>query len=88
MRDSLHTYFSDTQPAMEAMQTQLLQAATPARKMNMLAQLNRTARLLALTGLRSQFPLAGEAELQRRLAGLLLGEEIALKVYGEIDLAE
>ncbi len=54
----------------------------------MLAQLNQSARLLALAGLRSQYPQAGEAELQRRLAGLLLGEEIAAKVYGKLPDAQ
>jgi len=77
--------FSDTHPKMEALQIQLLRQASPARKMEMLAQLNASARALALSGLRSRYPQAGEAELRRRLASLLLGEELARKVYGEID---
>jgi hypothetical protein len=77
--------FSDTHPKMEALQIQLLRQASPTRKMNMLAQLNASARRLALTGLRSRYPLAGEAELRRRLAGMLLGEDLARKVYGEIS---
>ncbi len=77
--------FSDTHPKMEALQIRLLRQTSPTRKMQMLAQLNASAQLLALTGLRSQFPQAGEAELRRRLAGLLLGEELARKVYGEDD---
>jgi len=68
---------------MESLQTQLWRQASPTRKMNMLAQLNSAARLLALTGLRSQFPQASEAELRRKLADLLLGEDLARKVYGE-----
>ena len=79
--------FSDTHSRMEALQVSLLRQATPARKMEMLAQLNASARLLALCGLRSRYPQAGEAELRRRLAGYLLGEELAGKVYGEIDHA-
>ncbi len=79
--------FSDTDPKMEALQIQLLRQASPTRKMNMLAQLNASARRLALTGLRTRYPQAGEAELRRRLAGLLLGEELACKVYGEIEEA-
>jgi len=70
---------------MEALQIQLLRQATPARKMEMLAQLNASARTLALLGLRSRYPQAGEAELRRRLAGLLLGEGLARKVYGDIN---
>jgi predicted component of type VI protein secretion system len=79
---------SDTQPKMETLQIQLWRQASPTRKMHMLAQLNASARLLALTGLRSQYPQAGEAELRRRLAGLLLGEELARKVYGETPHAK
>jgi hypothetical protein len=74
--------FPDTHPKMEALQIELWRQASPTRKMNMLAQLNAAARLLALTGLRAQFPQASEAELRRRLADLLLGEELARKAYG------
>jgi len=52
--------------------------------MHMLAQLNASAQILALAGLRSQHPQESEAEYRRRLADLLLGEELACKVYGEI----
>ncbi len=69
---------------MEGLQIQLLREATPMRKMEMLAELNASARLLALSGLRSRYPNAGELELRRRLAGYLLGEDVACKVYGEI----
>jgi hypothetical protein len=75
--------FSDTNPKMEALQIELWRQASPTRKMHMLAQLNASARLLALTGLRSRFPGASEAELHRKLADLLLGEELAYKVYGD-----
>ena len=80
--------YSDTHPKMEALQIQLLRQAGPARKMEMLAQLNASARTLALAGLRSRYPQASESELRRRLAGLLLGEDLACKVYGEISQAE
>ena len=79
--------YSDTHPKMEAMQIQLWRQASPTRKMEMLAQLNASVRTLALVGLRSRYPQAGEAELRRRLAGLLLGEELARKVYGDINHA-
>ena len=80
--------FSDTHPKMEALQIQLWRQATPTRKMQMLAQLNASARLLALMGLRLQYPQASEAEIQRRLADLILGDELARKVYGEISHAK
>jgi len=80
--------YSDTHPKMEALQIQLWREASPTRKMEMVAQLNATVQTLALAGLRSRFPNAGETELRRRLADLILGEELARKVYGEIDHAQ
>lgn len=79
---------SDTHPKMEALQIQLWRQASPTRKMQMLAQLNASARILALAGLRSRYPHASETELRRKLADLLLGEELARKVYGEITDAK
>jgi hypothetical protein len=79
---------SDTHPKMEALQIQLWRQASPTRKMQMLAQLNASVRTLALVGLRSRHRQASEAELRRRLADLLLGEELARKVYGEIKNAK
>ena len=79
---------SDTHPKMEALQIQFWRQASPTRKMHMLAQLNASARTLALTGLRARYPQASEIELRRRLAGLILGEELARKVYGELDHAK
>ena len=79
---------SDTHPKMEALQIQFWRQASPTRKMHMLAQLNAAARTLALAGLRSRYPRADEAELRRRLAALLLGEELARRVYGEADHAK
>jgi len=77
--------FSDTHPKMEALQIRLLREAPAWRKVEMLAQLNASAHLLALSGLRKRYPGAGEEELRRRLADLLLGEDLACKVYGELD---
>jgi len=73
---------------MEALQIQLWKQASPTRKMHMLAQLNASVQLLALTGLRSQFPKADENELRRRLADLLLGEDLASKAYGKFPDAK
>ncbi len=80
--------YSDTHPKMEALQIQLWRQASPTRKLNMLAQLNSSAGMLALAGLRAQHPQASTAELRRKLADLLLGEELARKVYGETSHAK
>ena len=84
----MSTLFPDTHPKMEALQIQLWRQASPTRKMDMLAHLNKSAQMLALAGLRAQYPQASEVEIRRRLAGLLLGEESACKVYGEISDAK
>jgi hypothetical protein len=81
------SYYSDTHPKMEALQIRLLREVSLVRKMEMLAGLNASVRALALCGLRKQYPRASESELRRRLAGLLLGEELADKVYGELEHA-
>lgn len=76
------SYYSDTHPEMEDLQIRLLREAPGWRKMEMLAAMNAAARKLALAGLRQRYPSATEAELQRKLADLVLGEELAAKVYG------
>jgi hypothetical protein len=81
-------YYDDTDPKIEALQVELLRALPPWRKMELLAELNAFARELALSGLRTRFPQAGEAELSRRLADLLLGIETARKLFGENDVAQ
>jgi len=78
-------FYTDTDPKMEALQVKLLRATPSWRKMEMLAGLNASARAIAMAGLRLRFPKAGEVELRRHLAELLLGYELARKVYGEVN---
>ena len=80
--------YPDTDPKVEALQIEMWRQASPTRKMHMLAQLNASVRILALAGLRSRYPNATQIQLRRRLADLLLGEELARKVYGEMSRAE
>lgn len=81
---NMNALFSDTHPKMESLQIHLLRDAPAWRKLEMLAQLNAAAQLLALSGLRQRYPEASEVQLRRRLASLLLGEEKASEVYGEL----
>ena len=76
--------YTDTDPQVEELQISLLRQTPSWRKLEMLAELNAAARMLALSGLRQRYPHASEAELRRRLASLLYGEELARKVYGEM----
>jgi hypothetical protein len=75
---------SDTDPETERILTELLRQAPVWRKMEMMAELNRTATHLALEGLRERHPNASEAVLRRLLADLILGHELALKAYGPL----
>jgi len=72
----------DTSPEAERIQIELLRRAPAWRKMEMVGEMNQTVRLLALAGLRQRFPRATDAELRRRMADLMLGQELAAQVYG------
>jgi hypothetical protein len=75
---------SDTRPEVTALQLNLLRQASPARKLAMLGQMNQTVKVLALAGLKSRYPGESSDQLRRRLADLILGPELACKVYGPI----
>ena len=76
---------SDTHPEIEAVQLQLLRQAPAWRKANMLGQMYETVKQLAYQGLRKRHPEFSEIELRRRLADLLLGDNLAHQVYGPIE---
>ena len=77
--------FPDTRPEAEAVLIRLLRNAPAWRKLEMVDQLYQSVKLLALTGLKKRFPDENEKQLYRRLAGLLLGEELASKVYSPMS---
>jgi hypothetical protein len=72
----------DTTPEAEAVLFRLLRETPVWRKWQLMEDLNRTARELALAGLRRRYPEAGPDELRRRLADQLLGPALAAEVYG------
>ena len=84
----MNSYYTDTHPKMEALQIELLRQVPGWRKLEMLVSLNAATRQLALIGLRKRHPNASDDEIQRRLADLLLGEDLARKVYGEPDYGD
>ena len=75
----------DTHPTARRVQIELLRSASPWRKVQLWDGLNQGARWLALAGLRSRYPQAGQAELRRRLAELLLGADLATRAYGPLE---
>ncbi len=74
--------FPDTHPEAEAVLIRLLREAPSWRKLEMVDQLNQTVKILVFAGLRQQYPGENEDRLRRRLADLLLGEDLACKAYG------
>jgi len=79
---------SDTSPDAERILIELMRRASPARKLELVGQLNETVRAFALAGLRERHPGASSEELRRRLADLVLGPELAAKVYGPLPEEE
>ena len=76
--------YEDTRPEIEGLQIEKMRQAPAWRKLEMVGQLNDTVRTLALSGLRQRNPLASGETLRRMLADLLLGEELAARVYGPV----
>ena len=74
----------DTSPEAEAVLFQLLRETPGWRTWQMMDDMTRTVRQIALAGLRSRHPDASDEEIKRRLADILLGEKLAAKVYGPL----
>ncbi|MEA3337967.1 MAG: hypothetical protein U9R25_18920 [Chloroflexota bacterium] len=82
----MNVKLTDTHPEAENVWLDLLRQAPPWRKLALVGQMNATVRLLAVQGLRQRYPQADESEIRRRLAGLLLGEALAARVYGPLPV--
>jgi len=77
-------FSADTSPDIENIQIERLRQMPPWRKMALMAEMGQTVRTLALAGLRQRHPDDTPALRQRRLADLLLGPELAARVYGPL----
>jgi len=77
--------FADTSTDAEQVLLALLRKAPPWRKLEMVAELNQTVRMLAEMGLKQRYPQAGSAQLDRRLADLVLGPDLAAHAYGPLQ---
>jgi len=78
------TLSPDTHPEIERLQIERLRQMPPWRKMTLMAEMNQTVRTLALAGLRQRYPDDTPAQRRRRLADLLLGPDLATRVYGPL----
>ena len=79
------TLVNDTDPNLERWQIEQLRQMPVWRKLELMAAMSESVKLLALAGLRQRHPAATPAELRRRLADLLLGPELAARAYGPPD---
>ena len=76
------TLSPDTSPEIEAFQIQQLRKMPAWRKMALMSDMSRSVQTLALAGLRQRYPDDTPDQRRRRLADLLLGPELAARVYG------
>lgn len=72
---------SDTHPKMEALQIELIRRMPSWKKFSVLDGLNETVKLMAITGIKQRNPGATPEQIHRMLAELMLGKELARKVY-------
>jgi len=82
LKDRIVSGKTDTRPDAERVQIELMRQAPSWCKLELLGQLSQTVKILAASGLRQRYPDATERELRRRLADLMLGTEMAARVYG------
>lgn len=74
--------YSDTHPKMEALQIELIRRMPPWKKISMIDGLNETVKALAVSGIKERHPEAPPEQIRFLLAELMLGAELARKVYG------
>jgi hypothetical protein len=75
----------DTPPSIEQIQIEGLRRMPAWRKLALVGDMNETVRALALAGLRQRHPNDTPAQRRRRLADLMLGPELAARVYGPLQ---
>jgi len=73
--------YSDTHPKMEALQIQVIRRMPAWKKISVVDGLNETVKTLATSGIKQRHPEATPVEVHRMLAELMLGAELARKVY-------
>lgn len=78
----MSTLWPDTHPDIERFQIEWLRQMPSWRKMALMAEMTQAVRTLALAGLRQRYPADTPTQRRRRLADLLLGPELAARVYG------
>jgi hypothetical protein len=80
----MQTLSRDTSPDAEAVQLEILRRMPPWRKLELVEGMTQTVYALLLAGLRERYPRATEEELRWRRAALVLGRDLATRVYGPL----
>jgi hypothetical protein len=75
----------DTHPEIERMQIERLRQMPSWRKIGLVGDMNDALHMLALAGLRQRYPNDTAVQRRRRLADLLLGPELATRIYGPLQ---
>ena len=73
--------FPDTHPKIEAIQIELIRRMPAWKKIAIVDGLNETVKALAISGIKERHHNAAPREVHRKLAELMLGAELARKVY-------
>lgn len=73
--------YSDTHPKIEQMQIEFIRRMPAWKKLAIVDDLNETVKTLAVSGIKQRNPNASPEQVQRMLAELMLGTELAQKVY-------
>jgi hypothetical protein len=76
--------YSDTHPKIEAMQIRIIRKMPAWKKISIVDGLNEMVKTLAVTGLKQRHPEAPPEQIRRMLADLMLGAELAKKVYDNV----
>ena len=73
---------SDTSPEADSIQIDLLRKTPTWKRLRVAAEMSETVMLLSRIGVARRNPGAPRAELQRLAAEVILGPELASRVYG------
>jgi hypothetical protein len=77
----MRALYSDTHPKIEQMQIEFIRRMPPWKKMGIVDGLSETVKTLAMAGIKQRNPNATPEQTHRMLAELMLGSELARKVY-------
>lgn len=74
--------YADTHPEIEALQIEIIRRMPAWKKFLVVEGLNEMVKEMAVSGLKERHPEATPQQIHRMLAELMLGPDLAQKVYG------